>query len=113
MAERPEPGWEAPAGTEHIAVPEGEDWRPVTGKRCRAQAGDRKACGGPSVMEINRGRMTRRRLTGRYENRPCWWAYCADHTYGRWIEDGRVMHWIVREIEGGEPAALPPGTGDG
>lgn len=37
--------------------------------------------------------------------RPAWaapgrlrrpWAYCRDHLYGRWIEDGRVMQWYSR-----------------
>ena len=29
-----------------------------------------------------------------------WWAYCERHSFGRWIEDGKVMHWILRPIPG-------------
>lgn len=28
-----------------------------------------------------------------------WWMYCADHMYGRWIEDGKVLAWRVRKID--------------
>jgi len=28
------------------------------------------------------------------------WAYCADHMYGRWIEDGRVLEWKLRRDDG-------------
>lgn len=27
------------------------------------------------------------------------WDYCADHLYGGWIEDGKVMHGRLVPIE--------------
>lgn len=33
------------------------------------------------------------------------WAYCADHLYGRWVEDGVVVGWRARAVEGGTPDA--------
>lgn len=27
-----------------------------------------------------------------------WWGYCAEHLYGRWIEDGVVLDWRLRKI---------------
>lgn len=29
------------------------------------------------------------------------WRYCGAHLYGRWVEDGTVMGWVVRRV--GEP----------
>lgn len=26
-----------------------------------------------------------------------WWAYCERHLYGRWIEDGKVVGWVLRQ----------------
>ena len=42
----------------------------------------------------------------------CWWAYCARHLYGRWIEHDTIMGWVLRadtEINpsGGPLAANP------
>jgi hypothetical protein len=92
MTERPEPGWEAPEGFGRVAVVN-EGWRLVTGKRCRQFVVGHRACGRPSVAEINRGAYLRGR--GRVDR---FWAYCADHLYGNWIEDGQVMHWILRRL---------------
>lgn len=35
------------------------------------------------------------------------YAYCAEHMYGRWIENGQVMTWILRKDidEQQDPAA--------
>lgn len=75
-----------PPGFELAAVPDTE-WRLVTGKVCRFRSAWRgPACGRPSAAEFLRG-----------WNRPAWWAYCEQHLYGRWIEDGQVMQWIMRE----------------
>jgi hypothetical protein len=86
---------EIPGGYEVVAV-EDKDWRLVSGKRCRLASGHGKACGRPSVAELNRARRWRERSSN-------WWAYCERHLYGRWVEDGQVMHWILRKI-GGEDA---------
>lgn len=80
---------EIPDGYELVAVP-AKDWRLQPGKHCRAGASPcRHACGRPSVAELKRG-------SKRY---PSWWAYCLDHLYANWIEDGQVWHWILREKE--------------
>lgn len=92
MAERPASPWPETDGFESVAVPD-PNWRPMLGKRCRRMTGPgRTVCREPSAAEMNRGYAAR--SGPRREN---WWAYCADHLYGRWIEDGKVMHWILRE----------------
>ena len=105
MADRPDwrPSWpEVPEGHEVVAVAD-TDWLVVAGKRCRWGAShatggrtDRHACGKPSVAELLRG-----------TSRPQWWAYCGEHLYGRWIENGQVMHRILKKISGERPALLP------
>lgn len=81
---RPEPPYEAPEGWSLVARP-APDWRPVTGRRCRRLLGGapRRGCGAPSVAEMRRAGYPR----------PTWWAYCPEHLYGQWIEDGQVMRW--------------------
>lgn len=90
---RPEPTWPAPEGCHHVA---GIDayWLVITdgssdvpGKRCRWTAGSHgRSCKAPAVAVFERGEGN-------------WWAYCADHMYGRWVEDGQVMAWHVEEDE--------------
>jgi hypothetical protein len=29
------------------------------------------------------------------------WRYCPAHMYGRWIEAGFVMHWILAKVGSG------------
>jgi hypothetical protein len=98
---RPEPP--APvAGYVWRAVEAGRDWRiqdagRSVAYRCRAASGPgHRACGKPSVAALNRGRHTADR--GRVQS---WWAYCAEHLYGRWIEDGHVMEYRLA-LEGEE-----------
>jgi hypothetical protein len=92
MAERPAPSWEAPEGTEHVAVEEGPDWRVQEGWRCKRGFGNHShMCGKPSIVATLRG-----------QRQPQWWAYCPEHAYGRWVENGKIMHWIVREKEAGD-----------
>lgn len=68
-----------------LPVPGWEVGNPL-GYACRAGAGNgRKACGRPAVATAERGGRTRR------------WAYCADHLYGSWIEDGKVVNWLPIE----------------
>lgn len=84
-------------------VREAADWRLVEGeKRCRAGASRKHtACRAPAVAELAR---RRRRYSGPsmdLDGTVAWWAYCADHMYGRWIESGRILEWIIRPA--GEP----------
>jgi hypothetical protein len=83
---------QVPGGYELVAVPNLE-WRPVSGKGCRRQVAGRKACRQPAVAELAR----RYRFSGHRPDDRMWWAYCPEHMYGNWIEDGMVMHWILRE----------------
>ena len=92
---RPEPSWTAPEGHRHEPRVDNQ-WRLTNGKRCRAGSSRyATACGAPSVAELNRGRRNWR-LGKRTDS---WWAYCAEHMFGRWIEDGHVMCWIAVEDE--------------
>ncbi len=89
MSARPEPAYPPPDGHRHVpAVDTG--WRLDQGRRCRFTVRGHRQCGADSVAAFNRGRHSR--THGRVDS---WWAYCADHLYGRWIEDGNVMHWIA------------------
>ena len=95
--DRPVPNREVPEGYELVAVEAGPDWRTETGRRCRRQSGaSHRACHQPAVAALNRSRQKHVRGTG-YVTVPEWWPYCPEHLYGRWIEDGKVMHWILRE----------------
>lgn len=76
---------EVPDGCELAAVPD-DAWRIEPGRPCRF--GGNRPCGRPSAASLERG--TRRKQR---------WAYCQDHMFGRWIEDGKVMHWILRKAE--------------
>lgn len=92
----PTPYSPAPEGHEWVAVPD-QTWRLVdehqttaaspTGKRCRLMLTGHTYCRQPAVAELKRG-----------TRRPRWWAYCPEHMYGRWIENGQVMHWVLREV---------------
>ena len=83
MSERPDPP-EARPGFRAVATTEDRlTWRFSTrGLLCRMTG-----CPNPAVVELNRGRRT---AHGRVD---VWWTYCSDHMYGRWIENGRIMHW--------------------
>jgi hypothetical protein len=89
-----------PEGFHLVAVREatlgsGLPWRLEADSRCRAGAGPRAGasgsgsgrpgCGKPSAAAINRGTL----------HHPRWFAYCPAHMYGRWIEAGQVMCWIL------------------
>jgi hypothetical protein len=70
-------------------------------RRCRYAVGSRAHvrvyCGKPAVAEMNRGRYAPGARTTR---RDAWWAYCGDHLYGRWMEDGVLMCWGVVDADG-------------
>ncbi len=88
MADRPADTREVPDGYELVAVEEGPDWRIDTARPCRRGFGPHHPfCRQPSIVATTRG------------ERRQWWAYCPLHSYGRWVEDGKVMHWILREQE--------------
>lgn len=76
--------WEVPADCELVAVADDGDWQLDDSRHCRRQGPGHVTCGEPSVISLRRGRSGL-------------WGYCISHTFGRWIEDGRVMHWILRE----------------
>lgn len=94
---RPECRYDPPPdGYAWTAVPAGPQWRLETGRRCRfaGQRGQHR-CTADAVAALNRSHW-------RTEARPSWWAYCAEHMYGRWVEDGRVMQWVLRPATSGE-----------
>jgi hypothetical protein len=68
------------------------------GRYCRwgAKPG-RAACSRPAIALLRRRHGAGHR----------WWAYCAEHLYGRRIRDGRVEIDILREVR--EPAAPADG----
>lgn len=80
-----------PPGFHYLAVPD-TDWRVLPEERrhyfCRRMGAGHVMCTNFGVAELQRGRSSTRSRFGR-----SWWAYCADHLYGRWIEDGVVMSW--------------------
>ena len=92
MCERPDwhEAWpEVPEGHEIVAIPD-PAWRVQGGMICRFTIGPgQRRCRKPTTAELNRAL--------RASKLPRWWAYCEDHLYGRWIEDGKVMHWIMRK----------------
>jgi hypothetical protein len=89
---------EVPEGYELVAVPD-DDWRIDEGRRCRRAGRHGKACGKPSVASLNRPRRLRATDYRQERQVDSWWPYCPSHLYGRWIESGNVMHWVLREKE--------------
>jgi hypothetical protein len=89
---------EVPEGYELVAVPD-DDWRIEADRPCRRAGARSKACGKPSVASLNRPRRLRATDYHPEQRADSFWPYCVDHLYGRWIEDGKVMHWVLREKE--------------
>lgn len=99
MSVRPAPPEEF-AG-QATAVPDVQ-WRIDVKHRCRYPVGPGNTrCKVQSVAALNRQRWSRHR-GGLVD---CWWAYCGDHLYGRWIEAGQVMN-----LADGTTANFPPKT---
>lgn len=95
---------DVPDGFELVAVPD-EEWRIETGRPCRRAGAGSKVCGMPPVASFNRRRLVRA-TDYRAERRvDSWWSYCIDHLYSRWVENGTVMVWVLRET--GNPVAEP------
>lgn len=90
---RSEPWAEPPDGFHFEVVADTEWITPPTGAgRCRYTVGPgHRICGAAPVATLMRGFRPARP-----------WDYCAEHLYGRWIEDGRVVGWwLVRDAGGG------------
>lgn len=89
---RPAPSGEAPEGYEWVASDEDSflEWKvpAVSSLGCRFTE-KRITCGKPAAATLFRGSKT--------GTRP--YNYCADHLYGRWIENGKVMHWRLRQAQ--------------
>jgi hypothetical protein len=70
------------------------DWAVMDGtekaNRCRW---GRPSCKRPAVAKLLRVM----HLGGGRGSRGVFWAYCEDHMFGNWLEDGRVMGWVLRE----------------
>lgn len=93
---RPEP-WDNPDPEEfHFEPVEcDERWKLHIGSPCRSMLPGHIICRAPSVAALNRG-----------SKRVQWWAYCAEHMYGKWIEDGRVWEWrLVANEDRRKPVA--------
>ena len=89
MPYRPDwhPSWpDVPEGHEVVAIIDPE-WDVDAGKRCRYARAGHHVCGKPSAASLLRGRERKTR-----------WAYCPEHMYGRWVEEGFVMHWILVKV---------------
>ncbi len=83
MTVRPNPPEVPPGYRAEVTTADLLTWRLATrGRRCRMPG-----CHDVGAAELNRGYRTSQ---GRKD---AWWAYCAAHMYGRWIEDGRIVHW--------------------
>lgn len=89
-----------PEGCELVAAPD-DRWRVAAGKLCARRLRGQRTCRRASVAEFNRGQY-RFAATRRGSHRvDAWWPYCDPHMaeYGHWIEDGKVMHWVLREVK--------------
>jgi hypothetical protein len=84
--------FDAPAGFAWVPGPAGDHFRIATwtGRGCRAGAGfHHKACGRtPTVIEVRRDQD--RRTAYGVRRHVTWWSYCAEHTYGTWVEGAEV-----------------------
>lgn len=73
----------APEGYHFEVVPD-PDWKVESRGFCRR-------CNSPAVATLFR---VARYRTGLRIRVP--WRYCREHMYGRWIDDGAVVHRILR-----------------
>ena len=93
MAPAPKPTWgPAPGFVWTVVVDESWTTDPnVVGRlRCRWS---RPSHGVPAVAALDRSSSWSAR-------RPNWWGYCAEHLYGRWMEDGQVVGWRAVKAPG-------------
>ena len=87
---RPAPPSEATPGYVWVIKPDSGplDWRVATPEESASRVcrrSQRDPCPNRPVAALVRGR---RRVD---------YFYCAEHMYGRWIEDGQVMAWFLRK----------------
>lgn len=64
---------------ELVWVEESAHWRLLPSHRSQARCRF-FGCRAQAVVELQRG-----------SKKKSWWAYCADHLYGRKIENGKIM----------------------
>lgn len=88
----PDPGHDPPPGY-HWAAVVSPDWRIEPGRRCRRMIAHYRYCRKPSAAALNR------RYGDGSVRAEDWWAYCPEHMYRNWIEDGQVMRWILEADE--------------
>lgn len=78
-----------------VAVFEDQRWRTVDDpngvRRCRRN-GRNVRCDNRVVAAL---------LRAHRGTRGAWWNYCAEHMYGRWIEDGKVVSLRLSRRPGG------------
>lgn len=67
------------------------DWRIHTRDMLCRRLVARVRCTTPAVADLLRSSYRSARGEG------TWWAYCPEHMYGKWVEDGVVMEWRLRE----------------
>lgn len=90
---RPDPPYLPAPDGHHWVIQLAGKWRTVDGGRCRRQTPVSR-CDAEAVAELNRGRHTAAGVRV-----SSWWRYCPEHMYGKWIEDGVVLEWILREAK--------------
>lgn len=96
--DRSRPQRKAPEGYRFEVVPADPTWRIANeeehARKCRWST--KNPCPNPSVLALRRPRSGFRDGV--------WWFYCAEHAYafGRWIEDGTVMYWVLVRDGAGE-----------
>jgi hypothetical protein len=86
---RPDPPYVPEPGDRWEAAEASTDWSLAEpGSTCRWRgSGDPHACGDTAVVRLVRG--IKRRIQ---------WNYCAPHAvgkYGKWVEDGKVVQWVL------------------
>lgn len=109
MSARPSPPYAAPKGAAWIALPEDDAWSVANvaeraSLRCRRST--RSRCTAP--VELVLRREAKGAVLASHRVR---WGYCAEHAFGRWADDGEVLHWCLREITPTDPGT--PGQGPG
>lgn len=87
---RPEPPGPAKDGHEwFVEADDPAHWLPAfEDATCRSRVAGNPphACGEPATVRVLRG-----------VGRPIWWNLDPQHAEGRWVEDGRVVHWAQRD----------------
>lgn len=84
-----DPDRKIPHGHHLEARPAGEVWGIDRSGMydCRFTMGRQNRCQAIATITIDRGR-TR-------SGNPLLWRYCEAHSYGRWVENDLVMHWVL------------------